>query len=43
MLLRRSVQLYGEDAPVTLDLKRQLQELQQFQAGFRAQRREASP
>ena len=43
MELRMSVQEYGEDAPVTQNIKRQLREmqekqppyLQQFQAGFR--------
>jgi hypothetical protein len=52
-LLQRSVQLYGEDALVTLNLKRQLREIEeerlsgqdpqrlQFQTGFRARRREA--
>ena len=54
MLLQENVQLFGEDAPSTLDLKRQLREIERrklsdhgpqllaFQAGFRKANRSKS-
>jgi hypothetical protein len=42
MLLQPSVQLYGEDAPVTLNLKRQLQEIEEQSSAAAQALRESS-